>query len=630
MAKQKKVRKAPASKSQRPDVIPGGAGSARWWIPFVAGLLIIAAYGSGIRGAFVYDDQKQIVENHLIQENRYFWKALSEDVWAFKGERKEAWSNYWRPAFILWLIINHRLFGLNPAGWHVMNIILHAGVCFLLWGIMRRLRITEGVQAAVLWVFAVHPVHVESVGWISGSTDLLLGIFLAASLYSYLVGRQEKRRLLWLSYLLYIPALLSKEAAVLFPGVIFACSVAVPGDAKTSALRQSIPYVAAALAFLLIRSIVLSGVSLVSPWAPDYLSTALSVPLLCAFYLYLCFVPLSLGPSYGIRAVTPATLGFMNFVLPLAVLAGFAFLAVKWIRGKQGGVAVLGLAVFGLLLLPALYIRAFLPDQLAHDRYLYLPLFGLLLMLSSALPESLSFRSLATGAMLLAVPLIGLTLDYNRAYRDELSFWQRAVNADPNSVTSWSSLGNLLRTEGRTQEAETALRKALQIDQSNTLANYSMAMIDMENGREADAEAGLARIVSIMPEHESATDQLAQLYNKQNRMTELVTLLENARKAMPYRYVKYTQNLAFAYYRMGQADRALSELESVQGRLAAENDPETLVCWYYLADLYRAKGRKEDAVRAAQKYLDATSGLDPRAVRLKKEAQDLIHELQPK
>ncbi len=75
-----------------------------------------------------------------------------------------------------------------------------------------------------------------------------------------------------------------------------------------------------------------------------------------------------------------------------------------------------------------------------------------------------------------------------------------------------------------------------------------------------------------MPGHESATDQLAQLYNKQNRMTELVALWRSARKAMPYRYLKYTQNLAFAYFRMGQADRALSELESVQDRLDGESD----------------------------------------------------------
>ncbi len=79
---------------------------ATWWIPAVACILVLAAYANGIGGVFVYDDRSQIVDNHLIQENRFLWKALSEDVWAFKGERDEAWEQLLAPAFILWLIIN--------------------------------------------------------------------------------------------------------------------------------------------------------------------------------------------------------------------------------------------------------------------------------------------------------------------------------------------------------------------------------------------------------------------------------------------------------------------------------------------------------------------------------------------
>ncbi|HSP07523.1 MAG TPA: tetratricopeptide repeat protein, partial [Acidobacteriota bacterium] len=120
----------------------------------------------------------------------------------------------------------------------------------------------------------------------------------------------------------------------------------------------------------------------------------------------------------------------------------------------------------------------------------------------------------------------------------------------------------------------------------------------------------------------------AALYNKENRLQELVALLESARKVMPYRYLKYTQNLAFAYYRAGQTDRALSELESIRGRLMNETDPETLVSWYYLADLYRIKGRKEEAIQAARSYLEATKSMDPQAARLKKQAEDLIRSLQ--
>src|SRR5262245_61156011 len=97
------------------------------WVYVVLLLVCFAVFANGLKGRFIYDDTKQIVKNELIQQGRYFGKALTSDVWGFKGEKGEAWSNYWRPVFILWLIANFRLFGIdNPAGWHVTSVLLHA------------------------------------------------------------------------------------------------------------------------------------------------------------------------------------------------------------------------------------------------------------------------------------------------------------------------------------------------------------------------------------------------------------------------------------------------------------------------------------------------------------------------
>src|SRR3954451_1858114 len=71
----------------------------------IAGLTI-AAFGNALRGEFVHDDQKQIVRNDLIRSPRMWGEALRRDVWAFKGERETAWSNYWRPGHVAWLILN--------------------------------------------------------------------------------------------------------------------------------------------------------------------------------------------------------------------------------------------------------------------------------------------------------------------------------------------------------------------------------------------------------------------------------------------------------------------------------------------------------------------------------------------
>src|SRR5262245_2657568 len=105
----------------------GGLERGDW----LAILLLVAAcalvFGNTIGNQFVWDDRKQILENDLIKESRLFGRAMVSDVWAFKGDTGEPWSNYWRPVFVLWLIGNYRAFGLeSTAGWHITNIALHA------------------------------------------------------------------------------------------------------------------------------------------------------------------------------------------------------------------------------------------------------------------------------------------------------------------------------------------------------------------------------------------------------------------------------------------------------------------------------------------------------------------------
>src|SRR5438477_461618 len=155
--------------------------SELWWLlpALVLGFLI---YTNTLGGEFVYDDLRQIVRNTLIQDGSQFWHAMASDVWAFKGG-DEAVSNYWRPSFVLWMILNFRCFGLNTFGWHLTNVLLHLGVITLAFVLLRRLRIARPVAGAIALVFAVHPVHTESVAWISGAPDLILGAAILGSIW---------------------------------------------------------------------------------------------------------------------------------------------------------------------------------------------------------------------------------------------------------------------------------------------------------------------------------------------------------------------------------------------------------------------------------------------------------------
>ena len=411
------------------------------------------AYFNAIPGEFVYDDDSQIVSNDYIQESRYTWTALTSDVWAYKGERAEAWSNYWRPVFMLWLIANHRLFGLEPAGWHVTNILLHLLVLVLAWKLLIRIRIPPTVSAGILWIFAVHPVHVEAVTWISGSPDLLLSIFLLGSLVTFLQSRESSSTATRVSsWPLYACGTFCKEVGVVFPGLIFVAEWAQddgPAEPWTRrflrSLRAAAPYLALALAFLVMRQAVLGTFARQHSWTPSLAGRLLSVPTVLVFYVKQALFPYPIGPAYPLRALEPESLSATNFIVPFLLTLGLAVGgALLW---RRAATYKIGIALFVLPLAPTMNIAAFLPEQIVHDRYLYLPLLGLLLVAVGGLGEladrflpRIADRAIYAGSFLVAIVLCGVTIDYNRAWHDDIALWERGVQVDPQLFpTPWGS-----------------------------------------------------------------------------------------------------------------------------------------------------------------------------------------------
>src|SRR6478672_8268759 len=133
MAKPSKARKQAGLRSSNSKrSVPEPPSSWRtdlfWLLPALGlGFLV---YINALHGEFVYDDQLQISRNTLIQDSSQFWRALSSDVWGFQGGDQTS-SNYWRPSFVLWLILNFRFFGFNLVGWHLANVLVHLVVIAL-------------------------------------------------------------------------------------------------------------------------------------------------------------------------------------------------------------------------------------------------------------------------------------------------------------------------------------------------------------------------------------------------------------------------------------------------------------------------------------------------------------------
>src|SRR5205085_1334109 len=209
-------------------------------LPRRIALMIIPAmtflvYADTTRYQFAYDDRGQIGENPALRSWSYAAQCFTEHVW--KVQHPEENGVYYRPLFNLYLLVNYQLFHLNPAGWHLLLIIWQTLVTLLVYRLARRLLKDEATALIAALIFGVHPVHIESVAWISGVTEPMLAFFFLGSLLVYLRWRDgaapsdntmseaaASRPAKWLalSLGLYALALFSKETALVMPALIFA------------------------------------------------------------------------------------------------------------------------------------------------------------------------------------------------------------------------------------------------------------------------------------------------------------------------------------------------------------------------------------------------------------------------
>ena len=603
------------------------------------GVVAFCVFANTLGHGFVYDDNRQILMNPLIQRSELYGKALTSDVWGFKGTDTIAASNYFRPTFVAWLISNWSLFGASPWGWHFLAVLLHAGVCILLFAFLRRLGCELVVATAISVLFAVHPVHVESVAWISGATDTLLGLFLFLSLILADVyaadGRPGRRRTLVmvLSIAAFLLAAGAKEVAV-FCVPLYWLIFRRGGEQKSasSALVATAPFVVAAIGFFAIRYLVLGALFLPveDPVSPS--SVLITIPKLFAFYLKQMFWPAALGPALPIRPVT--AFDFAHVVLPafvsLTAVAGLVYLA------RRSFIQMFGLALFGLTMLPVLRISNFPVEQIAHDRYLYLPVAGMLMTIVPALAglfgetkTGARRKVFATSAGVVSLVLALLTVSYNGAWRTSEALWRHAVTIDADSAHAWS---HLAASTAKPQESLNAYERSMQLRRSPAaIVGKARALVSLRDNEGAVASAREAIAIdpsfvnayTLFQAYEVETFALAALA----RYAEAESSLRSARLRLPIYYAALTEKLSVTLYSQNRKQDALIELESARQRARTENLVESKSVLLRLGMLYAEFGNRDAARTALREYLDLTEGLGATPASDRKQAYELLGRL---
>ena len=582
------------------------------WKPWYILLPVILALGTSINGLeneFAFDDTSQILKNDFIKDWSNLPQAFTSSVWSFQSENLSvAHDVYFRPLFTVLFMINHSLFETKAWGWHFVNVLIHVVVTYFVFLVCREISGRNWLAGITATLFAVHPVHAESVAWISGITDPLMALFVLPSFFFYLKYRKNGRKsALVMMLILFFLALISKETAILLPLIIAYCELFY--------FKESVPFVQRLLRLANLAAFFVLPVAtyfamrynsfgIVVPTGVRYspMVVLTTVPLIIVKYLKLTLIP----TGYSILHFTAPgpSIASLNFLLPVALLvvmvSALFFIKSRLLRFASAWFIIwLALSLWGL--------SVFHPLFSVQERYLYLSSLGVCLAFGLVIEWIASLKLLKSygppAAGLVAICLIVIFsfayIRQNRVWSNDITLDQNAVAVDPQNPLSHTFLAAALFGKHNFQEAKRHTQTALDIDPACIDAYMQLSVYAHREGKIEEGIRYLEEAEARLPEgaqrrgyqgriygklgflynekkdYQKAEEylqqaveltpgigtwhELGEFYLKQGNNEKALEMFENVVAQVNYTFATIHLNLGRTYDRLGQLERAKAE-----------------------------------------------------------------------
>ena len=425
-------------------------------------------YANSLRNGFVFDDIALIVENPMI--------TTLENISYFLGVYTSDPS--YRPMRFISYAIDYYFWGLNPAGYHLSNILFHAVTSLVVFGIVFRCVGSYWCALCSALFFSLNPVQTDSVTYLSGRRDILCALFYLSGFYCFLRYRTHPKvaAYLILTFFFYLLALSSKEMGVTLPLLFFAYDfVEVTSSEKriwkgfkevwSRYYRLYIPLLITGAGYAYYKLFVSYPSTQRGFLGGGIVNHALSVVKILAYYLKLLFLPVVLNADYSYNAFPlPHGIREAGTFCALVVLAGVFYLIARLLT--RGKVIAFGLLWFFITILPV--SQVFPHHELMAEHYLYLPIVGISLVAGYLIREitrGYRFRRTAAGLYVLMLVIFAVrVVDRNRDWKDGLTLWSKTVSTAPECLRARNNFGVELLNQGRYQEALAQHEKALELN----------------------------------------------------------------------------------------------------------------------------------------------------------------------
>ena len=551
-------------------------------------VITLITYLPALKAGFIWDDDDYVTQNAELR-NRGGLKR----IWLKPGTTPQYY-----PLVFTTFWFEYRLWGADPAGYHVVNVLLHGLNAALLWIVLRGLKVPGAWVAAAL--FALHPVHVETAAWITELKNTLSTLFYLAALLAW--GRFDEfprgqRAWGWYgaSLALFLCALLSKTVTCSLPVAILILIWYRRGRLSRRELAALVPFliVGALTAWITIslekRMVGAGG----SPWDISPLAPFGIAGRAVWFYAGTLLFPLRLSFVYPRWDFSESD---WRVLLPLAAMTLIVMLLWRG-RKRFGRGPVTGVLLFFVTLFPALGFVAVFPFRYSFvaDHFQYLASAGLIAVVVGA-----CYRLLGRGVadrvfMPLLIIFAVLTFHWTFVYRDLDALWRDTLRKNPRAWIAHNNLGVLLADRGEVLRPVFHLRETLKLRPRFAKAYNNLGVCLTRVGRFAEALRAHAEAVRLEPERTDLRVGLANLLAELGRYAEAARHFRKALDLNPQSF-EAARDFAWMLATTGGDPGMAVRLAERAVRLAREASPLALDT---LAAAYANAGRFDDALRAA-------------------------------
>jgi len=606
--------------------MPGAAGSRppesggrpaglsdRWTVPGVCIFLAVATwlvFGQTVHYGFInFDDNLYVYENPAVSG------GLTLKGIAAMFTHVEC--NFYHPLTMISLMLNDQLDGLQPGGYHLANVLLHTLSAILLFLVLRGMTGMTWRSAFVAAVFAIHPLHVESVAWVAERKDVLSGLFFMLTLWAYArYVRDTRSTVRYLEVVVvFALGLLCKPSLVTLPFVLLlldywplgrlggGAAAGGKGEGQRGSLwvlahliMEKVPLLVLSAAASVVAAIA-EGEAIQSLGGLSFLARMSNPIISYVTYLRQMIYPADLAPFYPFPARD--VFGW-EIVLALVLLVGISGVAIGGWRKRP--YMLVGWLWYVGMLVPMIGIMQV--GGFAHaDRFSYLPMIGLSVALTWAVADLCAgwrHRRVLLGgcATVILVALILCARTQVSYWRDSESLWTHTLACTSDNAIAHNNLGHALFQKGNVDEAIVHYQKALQIEPDYAYAYNNLGLAFFHLGRVDEAIADSQKALAINPNYAEAYFNLGNDLWQEGRTNEAITNYQKVLEINP-NDARAQYNLGNALLQEGQFDEAI-----IHFRKSLENDPSHAETYFNLGNAFLQKGQFDEAITHYRRALE--------------------------